>query len=76
VFRVAGGAGEDWASWYSGWLVNLSWLLSLLGTKPARSELTCVLVSFGKDYCASRPGEPWETYDAQRIAEHFGASGP
>jgi hypothetical protein len=35
-----------------------------------------VLVSLDKDYSASRPGEPWETYCAQRIIEHFSASDP
>jgi hypothetical protein len=75
VFRMAGGAGEGWASWYSGWLVSLSWLPSLLGTTPARSELTCVLVSPGKDCSAGRPGGPWEMYDARRIFDHFGSPG-
>jgi hypothetical protein len=60
VFRIAGGADDDWASWYSNWLINLSELPSLLGTKPVRSELTYLLVSLDKDYTASQPSEPWE----------------
>ena len=59
------------ASWYSDWLINLSKLPSLLGAKPVRSELTYLLVSLNKDYTASQPGEPWETYYAQRIVDHF-----
>jgi hypothetical protein len=40
VFRIADRADDDWASWYSDWLVNVSGLPSLLGAKPVRSELT------------------------------------
>jgi hypothetical protein len=75
VFRIIDGADDDWASWYADWLVNLSELPSLLGTKPVRSELTYLLVSLGKDYAASQPGEPWEMYYAQRIFDHFSSSG-
>jgi len=74
VFRIVDGADDDWASWYSNWLVNLSELPSLVGTKPVRSELTYLLVSLDKDYTASRPGESWETYYAQRIFDHFNSA--
>jgi hypothetical protein len=67
VFRIVDGADDDWGSGYSNWLINLSELPSLLGTKPVRSELTYLLVSLGNDYTASQPGEPWETYYARRI---------
>jgi hypothetical protein len=56
VFRIADGADDDWASWYSDWLTSLSELPSLLGTKPVRSELTYLLVSLDKDYPA--PAQP------------------
>jgi hypothetical protein len=71
VFRIVDGADDDWASWYSDWLVGLSELPSLLGTKPVRSELTYLLVSLDEDYTASHPGEPWEMHYAQRILDHF-----
>jgi hypothetical protein len=71
VFRIIDGADDDWASWYSDWLISLSELPSLLGTKPVRSELTYLLVSLDKDYTAGQPGEPWEGYYAQRIFDHF-----
>jgi hypothetical protein len=54
--------------------LNLSELPSLLGAKPVRSELTHLLVSLDKDYTASQSGEPWETYYAQRILDHFSSS--
>lgn len=71
VFRIVDGADDDWASWYSDWLINLSELSSLLGAKPVRSELTYLLVGLDKDYTAGQPGEPWEAYYAQRIVDHF-----
>jgi hypothetical protein len=40
VFRIVDGADDDWASWYSDWLINLSELPTLLGSRPVRSELT------------------------------------
>ena len=75
VFRIVDGADDDWASWYSDWLINLSELPALLSANPARSELTYLLVSLDKDYTASQPGEPWETYYAQRIFDHFHSPG-
>jgi len=74
VFRIVDGADDDWASWYANWLVTLSELPSLLGTNPVRSELTYLLVGLDKDYTASRPGQPWEDYYAQRIVDHFRSS--
>jgi hypothetical protein len=74
VFRIVDGADDDWASWYSDWLINLSELSSLLGTSPVRSELTYLLVSLDKEYAASQPSETWETYYAQGILAHFSSS--
>jgi hypothetical protein len=46
-----------------------------VGARPVRSELTCLLVSLGKQYTADAPGEPWETYYAREITRHFQPSG-
>ena len=75
VFRIVDGADDDWASWYSDWLINLSELPSLLGGKPVRSELTYLLVSLDKEYTAAQPGQPWEAYYAQKIRDHFSKPG-
>jgi hypothetical protein len=75
VFRIVDGADDDWASWYADWLVNLSELPTLLGSKPVRSELTYLLVSLDKEYAAARPGQPWESYYAAKIRDHFGQTG-
>lgn len=71
VYRITDGADDDWATWYSDWLVNLSELPALLGAKPARSELTYLLVGLDKQYAAEAPGEPWEAYYARRIIEQL-----
>ena len=74
VFRIVDGADDDWASWYSDWLIHLSELPSLLGAKPVRSELTYLLVSLDKDYTVGQPGGSWEVFYAQRIVDHFSSS--
>jgi hypothetical protein len=71
VFRIVDGADDDWATWYADWLANLSELPALLGAKPARSELTYLLVGLGRQYTAEAPGEPWEAYYARRIIEQL-----
>jgi hypothetical protein len=74
VFAIVDGADDDWATWYSDWLVNLSELPELLGAKPVRSELTYQLVALTKEYAEAKPDEPWEEYYAARLAERLGRS--
>jgi hypothetical protein len=74
VFRIVDGADDDWASWYSNWLVNLSELPSLVRTKPVRSELTYLLVSLDKEYQDSKPAEEWPAFYTARILAHFGGA--
>ena len=71
VYRVSDGADDDWASWYSTWLVTLSELPDLLGAKVVRSELTYLLVRLAKEYAERSPAEPWEEYYARALVEHF-----
>jgi hypothetical protein len=71
VFRIVDGADDDWASWYAWWLIHLSELPALLETTPVRSELIYLLVNLDKLYTAEQPGEPWESYYARRILDHF-----
>ena len=75
VFRIVDGADDDWASWYAQWLIDLSELPDLLGTRPVRSELIYLLVSLDKQYTAEHPSEPWEPYYARQILSHFQPSG-
>lgn len=71
VFRIVDGADDDWASWYADWLINLSELPTLLKVKPVRSELIYLLVGFDKQYTADSSAEPWESYYASRLLDHF-----
>jgi hypothetical protein len=71
VFRIVDGADDDWASWYADWLINLSELPALLKTKPVRSELVYQLVVLDKLYTADSPDEPWDSYYASRLLDHF-----
>jgi hypothetical protein len=75
VFRIVDGAGDDRASWYAQWLIDLSELPDLPGVRPVRSELICLLVGLGKQFTAEVPDEPWETCYARQIQRHFQPSG-
>jgi len=71
VYRIVDGADDDWASWYGDWLVRLSDLPRALGNTPVRSELVYLLVKLDKEYAEQKPVEPWETYYARALVEHF-----
>jgi hypothetical protein len=71
VFGIVDGVDDDWASWYSDWLVNLSELSEVLGTKPIRSELTYMLVRLDKEYTEQQLAERWEDHYARGLIEHF-----
>ena len=71
VFRITEGADDDWATWYSDWLVNHSELPNLLGAAPVRSELTWMLVQLDKDSTAGVSDDRWEDWYAERLVSHF-----
>ena len=71
VFRITDGADDDWASWYSQWLVTLSELPGLLGGTVVRSELTYLLVRLDKEYSERSPEERWEDYYARELVRHL-----
>jgi hypothetical protein len=73
VFAIVDGDDADWATWYSEWLLSLSKLPDVLGTKPVRSELTYELVKLDKEYTAAKPDEPWERHYARKLVERFEA---
>ena len=75
VFAITDGTDADWATWYADWLANLSSIGELLGVRPARSELTYVLVGLDKEYTLQNPAEKWEDFYAARLAKHFATSG-
>ena len=73
VYRIVDGDDPDWASWYADWLLDLSELPSLLGGKPVRSHLVHALVQLDRDYVAAQPGEAWEDWYAERLADYSGS---
>jgi hypothetical protein len=73
VYRITDGADEDWASWYAGWLLDLSELAAVLGTRPVRSHLVHALVQADVDVTASNTDEPWASAYARDLARRFAA---
>ena len=73
VYRITDGDDPDWASWYADWLLDLSELPQLLGSRPVRSHLVHALVQLDRDYTAAQPDEPWEIWYAARLPELLGA---
>jgi hypothetical protein len=74
VYRIVDGDDPDWASWYADWLLNLSELPQILGTKPVRSEFLWLLVTLDKGYTTESPDLPWPRWYAERILDHFGTA--
>jgi hypothetical protein len=72
VYRITDGADDDWATWYSDWLINLSELPDVLGKKPIRSDLTYLLVRLDKDSSGQGQDEPWQARYAREIVSYFG----
>jgi len=73
VFRIVDGEDPHWASWYADWLIRLPRLPEVVGVTPVRSELVYLLVRSDKQYTGQHPDEPWESFYAARILEHFQA---
>jgi hypothetical protein len=71
VWAITDGAHDDWATWYSDWLITLSRLPEELGRVPVRSELTHALVQLDRDHRAAGSSEPWERWYAKGIIQEF-----
>jgi len=71
VYRITDGDDPDWASWYADWLLELSELPEVLGTKPVRSALVHALVQLDLDYVAAPPAERWEDVYARELLARF-----
>jgi hypothetical protein len=74
VYRITDGDDPDWASWYADWLLELSELPELLGTRPVRSHLVHALVELDRAFAAAAPGERWEDWYAARLPALLEAS--
>ncbi len=69
VYRIVDGDDPDWASWYADWLLDLSELPDLLGARPVRSHLVHELVELDRRYTTESPGDRWEDWYAERLAD-------
>jgi hypothetical protein len=72
VYRITDGDDPDWASWYADWLLDLSELPDVLGTRPVRSHLIHALVELDRAHREEAPGERWEDWYAARLAGKLG----
>jgi hypothetical protein len=71
VYRIVDGDDPDWASWYADWLLELSELPELLGTKPVRSHLVHALVELERAHAESASVGRWEDDYARGLAGRF-----
>jgi hypothetical protein len=65
------GVDDDWSSWYTDWLLNLSELEQLLGARPIRSHLVHALVQLDRDHTSTDSDEPWPDYYARHLRTQF-----
>jgi hypothetical protein len=72
VFADTDGEDDDWATFYSDWLLAHSPLPKLLGRVPVRSHLTRDLVACDEDFTAAAPSDPWPRWYARRLIEKYG----
>ncbi len=72
VYRITDGDDPDWASWYADWLLDLSELPEILGSRPVRSQLVHALVELDSLHSGANPDEAWESWYAPRLLERFG----
>lgn len=72
VFADTDGNDEDWATFYSEWLLAHSELPHMLARRPIRSHLTRDLVELDEQYSASSPSEPWPSWYAARLIAKYG----
>jgi hypothetical protein len=69
VFADTDGNDDDWATFYSDWLLTHSELPRLLARRPVRSHLTRLLVNLDEGYTTAAPSDPWPAWYAERLVE-------
>lgn len=73
-FADVDGNDDDWATFYSEWLLTRTKFSRLLGRAPVRSGLTRDLVQLDEEYAASKPSEPWPTWYAKRLVAKYASA--
>ena len=72
VFADTDGEDDDWATFYSDWLLAHSPLAKLLGRVPVRSHLTRDLVNCDEEFTTASPADPWPRWYARKLIEKYG----
>lgn len=72
VFADTDGNDDDWATFYSDWLLHHSALPRLLARLPVRSHLTKSLVELDEEYTSASPSQPWPAWYAARLVAQYG----
>ena len=73
-FADTEGNDDDWATFYSQWLLHRTRLPQLLARTPVRSGLTRDLVVSDEEYVTTNPGDPWPLWYAQRLIAKYGSA--
>lgn len=71
VFADTDGNDDDWATFYSDWLLAHSNLPKLLGRRPVRSHLTRDLVELDEEYTKLAPSQPWPAWYSERLVAKY-----
>jgi hypothetical protein len=71
VFADTDGNDDDWATFYSDWLLAHSKVPQLLAHRPIRSHLTRDLVELDEQYTRQNPPEPWPAWYAARLIAKY-----
>jgi hypothetical protein len=74
VFADTDGSDDDWATFYSDWLLTHSELPRLLARRPIRSHLTRDLVELDEAYVKTSPSEPWPAWYAGQLVAKYGVA--
>lgn len=67
VFADTDGSDDDWATFYSDWLLTHSELSRLLTRRPVRSHLTRDLVELDEQYTSQAPSQAWPVWYTERL---------
>ena len=71
VFADTDGNDDDWATFYSDWLLAHSDLPRLLARRPVRSHLTRSLVDLDEEYTSTSQSQPWPAWYAARLVAQY-----
>jgi hypothetical protein len=72
VYAIVDGDHDDWASWYADWLLELSEMPKILGSKPVRSHVVHALVQAERDFAAVKMPLTWQEFYADALLKAFG----